>query len=169
MGWTTTGFIAANRSLDEVLGALPDVFTRTGEMVDSEQAMSSVLAPNFAVAQVGSHVVFWDPNGNLAAGPMGEFARQALSRGGWLLAFTLASVESRYGVRYYVDGALRRGIAYASGRQVEQHGEPLPEEQDIPAPEWGYDEDWVFTLVRKLAGVAFRALDEADYELLAMG
>jgi hypothetical protein len=45
----------------------------------------------------------------------------------------------------------------------------VPEEQDILAPEWGYDEDWVFALVCKLAGVAFRALDEADYELLAMG
>jgi hypothetical protein len=44
--------------------------------------MSSVLAADFAIAQVGSHVVLWDPNGNLAAGLMGEATLQELSRGG---------------------------------------------------------------------------------------
>ena len=52
---------------------------------------------------------------------------------------------------------------------MEQHGELLPQEHDILAPEWGYDEDWVFALVRKLAAWRLGALDEADYELLAMG
>jgi hypothetical protein len=78
-------------------------------------------------------------------------------------------VKSRYGVRYYVGGGLRRSVEYASGRQVKHTGAPLPEEQDIPAPAWGYDEDWIFQMVSKVAGMEFRALDEAGYELLEMG
>jgi hypothetical protein len=48
----------------------------------------------------------------------------------------------------------------------DEEGEPLEQENDIPRPSWGFDEQWCFTLLARVTGIEWRARDCARYLIL---
>jgi len=168
MGYSTNLLVLANQSLGDVIAVAPwptCKLTRAHRDVDGTTAMSGAVT--HAAAEIGVNLVWWDRRGELACAHYHDVYEQ-LSRSGPLLMAHFDSVTSNYGVSYYTAGALRRYVGYVSGqlRSNVCKGSPLDEEIDIVRPAWGYDEDWVFTLVERLFGLGHIALETATYAVL---
>jgi len=83
-----------------------------------------------------------------------------------LMAVVWSSVTSRYGFRFYENGALVRAVRYDHGEVASEEGDALPEEDDIEIPSWGPDEDWAFTIIERLTAIDAASRERASYLVL---
>jgi hypothetical protein len=95
-----------------------------------------------------------------------------LSLGTQSLGFLLSSVASVYGFCLYEEGQARRRILYLNGKVMNgeftrELGPALPAEAKIPRPSWGYDEDWVFTLLKRLTGIGWAVFEAQPFVAVA--
>lgn len=86
------------------------------------------------------------------------------------LFFWMDGSTNTYGIRYVVGRQVVRTVTHRhrTATPLPEQGAPLPEEDGIPKPSWGYDADWVFTLIFRLMGVRTDDLmgDGAVYTVL---
>ena len=154
MGWNTAILAVKGRSVNEVLETI-DVVYLTGHEVSADVASTHRLQAAGALATINGWCIIFSPGGGL----VGTSHHRELSHGTIAVGFQLASVSSIYAFGVFEDGVERRWIQYDYNNQVvEERGVALPEEHGIQKPRWGYDEDWAFTLLRRLTGVTWELI-----------
>jgi hypothetical protein len=159
MGWNTSALFVMDRSADDLLDFLPDAsgYRLTDERVGVEQATSSSPRERLYLADDGTRCQLWDPDLQFVVGvdAMIESGGARFLNGTRALAVIFSSVTSMYGFWLYDDGDLVRRAIYESGELIDSVGRPLPDESDITIPEWGHDEDFVWTMIEKITGLTY--------------
>jgi hypothetical protein len=57
---------------------------------------------------------------------------------------------------------------YDSGEIAEEVGEMLEQERGIEFPEWGPDEDYVFSMIERLTGIDIAMLESVSFMRFAL-
>ncbi len=164
MGWNTIAFFAEGDPSTTLMPAFEDSWTPTDNELALDEASSSGLAPDMAFAEVKGWSALWAP-GQETLAEVAELVDD-LSVAGRALAVVLSGVTSSYGFLWSIDGEITRAIYYADDEPAIDRGAALPEEEGIDRPSWGYDEDWIFTIVSRLTGISYQDLDAATYRRL---
>jgi hypothetical protein len=164
MGWNTSIIAVRGRTVAELLKAQLRSYTPTGATVSAEIASTSHLEADLALAEIMGWCVITQPGGALA---MNDDMMEDLSLGARSLGFLLSSVASVYGFCLYVGGQERRRILYLNGEVTDELGPALPAEAAIARPSWGYDEDWVFTLLKRLTGIGWAEFEAQRFVAVA--
>jgi hypothetical protein len=143
MGWNTSIIAVRGRTVAELLNAQLGSYAPTGATVSAEIASTSHLEADLALAEILGWCVITQPGEALAMNDdlMADLSLGAVAR--------LSAVE-------------RRRILYLNGMVTDELGPALPAEAAITRPSWGYDEDWVFTLLERLTGIGW-AVFEAQW------
>jgi hypothetical protein len=76
---------------------------------------------------------------------------------------------SSFGFIYWIGGEVVRQVFYKDNRPTLEIGEPLAEEVGIELPSWGYDEEWAFTMVKRLTGIRGVNLESVRYAVMQEG
>ncbi len=147
MGWNSSVVLIANKTIEQVENAIPDVFTVTDRVVGWEDASSSGLYPNAAVGLIPGWVALWTSNDRLV---MFEEFLESVSRRGRAIVCLQSSVSTIHGFLVYEKGKHRRTLVRENFKAVANEGDSLPEEAGL---NWKDDEDTVFEIVRRLTGV----------------
>jgi hypothetical protein len=157
-------FVGFSTSALFVEGAVEDIVAKprilgsfTGELVRGTDGSNRW---QFAVAQLASWVAIIDPDGQLFDE---SFACSATQRTLWI---SMRSVVSCYGFIYWIGGRVVRQVIYIDNRPTREIGMPLAEEAGIELPSWGYDEDWIFTMVRRLTGIGWGDLESSRFAVM---
>lgn len=144
-----------------MLRLLPDVveYEQTGEVVDFDQATMTSPGGRLYLAD-GEWCQLWDSDllfvpqiGRLIFEEPNQFDGPSALAGTRALAVVFSSVTSTYGFWLYDDGALVRQAIFESGEPVDEVGQPLPMEADVPIPSWGHDEDFVWAVIHEVTGL----------------
>nr|WP_256388102.1 DUF6461 domain-containing protein [Allokutzneria sp. NRRL B-24872] len=149
-----------NRSMSEVLRALPGNPSPTGENTVGDEALSMSLDADYALGEVGGWTVVSDPRVQVAwdSGVCDSLSAE----GGRVLAFVVDSVSTTYAFFWHEDGRRVRVAAYVEGEPAELVGEPLAEETDLPEP---WSEDFVPEIAHRLTGAWNADLFETSFAL----
>lgn len=166
MGWNTSALFVRDRTVDDVIAFLPDVYSYepTGEVVSSEQAHAGSPGGRLYAAvtptREASWCELWDPEQRLATRveKLIELDGPGTLQGTTALAVIFSSVTSTYGFWLFEDGELKRRVMYETGECIDESGDRLPVEDTVEVPSWGHDEDFVWALI---ASVAEIELDDA--------
>lgn len=170
MGWNTSALFVENRTIEDVIRFLPDVFgyEPTGETATGEMATSGAARETLFLRADGDWVEAWDPDLRL----LPRIEKIVEGDGPGTLAGTRAlmvifsSVTSSYGFILYEGGVITRKIFYSEGNVIDEYGEALPVEHEVEMPSWGYDEDFVWAVIESVTG---RTHDlEAAYQVYAV-
>jgi hypothetical protein len=164
MGWNTSIIAVWHKTAAELLNAQLRSYAPTGAIVSAEVASTSHLEADLALADIKGWCVITQPGGALA---MDDDMMADLSLGGRSLGFLLSSVASVYAFSLYGQGQEQRRIVYRDGRVVDERGPALPAEAGIARPSWGYDEDWVFTLLKRLTGIGWAVFEAQQFTAVA--
>jgi hypothetical protein len=158
MGWNTSALFIFERSTEDLINFLPDVFdyTATAE-VDGEQAMSGSPGGRIYVAHNGAWCEMWDPDERFPprVDAMIEQDGERILRHTRALAVLFSSVTSTYGLWLYDDGRLGRHAMYESGDLVASLGEALPIEAELPIPTWGPDEAFLWGVIEHVTRLTY--------------
>jgi hypothetical protein len=164
MGWKTSIIAVRGSTVTELLDAQLRSYSPTGATVSAEVASTSHLEADLALAEILGWCVITQPHGALA---MDDHMMADLSLGARSIGFLLSSIASVYGFCLYEEGQERRRILYLNGKVTDELGPPLPAEAAIPRPSWGYDEDWVFTLLKRLTGIGWAVFEAQRFVAVA--
>jgi hypothetical protein len=156
MGWKVSGLIAEG-SLDP--SQLPGRPQETGEILDLDLAYSRVV--DYAIAGVDGWTAVADPQFLTF---FGDDAALALSGTSKALCFVTHSVSDTHGWEWLLNGESVRRIIYSQGEVVDEYGDALPEENDLP--DW-VDEDFIFEIIWRLTGLASGDVSDASYRVLS--
>ena len=157
MGWNTSALFVRGRSIDDVLGFLPDVFAYepTGQEVSADTAWSTTPGARLYLAREGDWCQLWDPDQRFPprVERIIDTDGPGTLRGTKALAVLFSGVISRYALWLYDDGDLARHVCYHDGEPVERFGDPLPIEAEIEIPSWGPDEDFLWGVIKAVTGL----------------
>jgi hypothetical protein len=157
MGWNTSALFVRDRSIDDVLGFLPDVFEYepTRKELTADYAWSSSPGRCLYLADEGGWCQLWDPDQRIPprVGDLIEMDGPGALKGTQALAVVFSSVMSTYALWLYDDANLVRHICFMDGEPAEVFGEPLPVEAQIEIPSWGPDEDFLWSVIRAVTGL----------------
>jgi len=157
MGWNTSALFVRGRSIDEVVGALPDdaAFAPSGEQLNADSAWSNSPGQRLYLALENGWCQMWDTDQRIAPDIDRLLASGALGtlKGTRALAVLFSSVSSIYGLWLYDDGRLVRGIVFHHGEPVVDVGAPLPVESEVEIPSWGPDEDFLWAAIKDVTGL----------------
>ncbi|MFB4273175.1 hypothetical protein [Nonomuraea sp. GTA35] len=157
MGWNTSALFVRDRSIEDVLGFLPDVFEYkpTRKELTAEYAWSSSPGQCLYLADEGGWCQLWDPDQRIPTrvGDLVEMDGPGVLKDTQALAVVFSSVKSTYALWLYEDAHLVRFICFMDGEPVEVFGEPLPIEVQIEVPSWGPDEDFLRSVIRAVTGL----------------
>ena len=171
MGWNSSAIWIEDRTREDLLGLLPDIFsfTPTGRMVSFDEATTSRFAPNLAVARVGNWQALWNPDMRFVERIevlLEDRYAARIASGTRVLAILFSSVTSTYAFWLFEDARLVRAAVFETGEATRDEGEPLPCEADAPVPSWGHDEGYLFHLVDNLTGQSFVEMEAASWEVV---
>lgn len=154
MGWNTSALFVWDRSIDEVVGALPDdaEFAPSGERLSADHAWGHSPGQRLYLAEEHGWCQMWDPDQRIAPDVDRRFESGVL-KGTQALAVLVSSVSSIYGLRFYDDGTLVRGTVLHNGEPVVDVGTPLPVESQVEIPSWGPDEDFLWAAINAVTGL----------------
>jgi hypothetical protein len=157
VGWNTSALFVENRTLEEVLGFLPDVFSYdpTGETVSALEAWAGSPGDRLYGAVSGGWCQIWDPDQRFAprVERILETDGAGTLEGTRAVALLFSSVTSTYAFWLYQDGALVRHATFESGKCIQEGGEPLAIESQVALPSWGHDEDFLWAVVTAVTGL----------------
>jgi hypothetical protein len=162
MGWNTTALFVRGRSVDDLVGCLPDVvdYVLHDRQSIAEEAWSGSPGERVYLAETAGWTQIWDPEGRIAGKVEGWLERGDLGtlKGTQALAVLFSSVMSTYAFWLFDDSGLVRHICYESGVSSNVLGgivgEPLPIEGQVEIPSWGHDEDFVWSVIKNVTGLA---------------
>jgi hypothetical protein len=156
MGWNTSALFIKNRTADEALSFLPDVFAYepAGLRVSAEEAMSGSPRGRIYLRTSGGWCELWDPDQRFAprVEDIIEIDGSGILAGTTALAVLFSSVLSTYGFWLFEDGKLVRHAVFDSGKPVAAYGTPLPVESELEIPSWGHDEEFVWAVISAVTG-----------------
>lgn len=147
MGWNASVVLIADKTVEQVEKAIPDVFTITKRMIGWEDAASALFYPNAALGIISGWIALWTSNDRLVM--FDEFLED-VSRGGRAVVCLQSSVSTIHGFLVYENGKHRRTLIRENYEVAADVGDPLPEEDGLT---WDDDEDTVFEVVRRLTRV----------------
>jgi hypothetical protein len=159
MGWHTSAVFVRGLSLDQILRFVPPdrVLTRQGE-VSAIEAWAASPEDRLYVASSGGWSQLWEPERSFAfeldeviyhQEPEIELLRQTRA-----LCVDFDSAASRYAFKLFDDAEMIRHARYDSGRLSIAEGTPLPIESAYTPPRWGHDEDFLWSVIREVTGLA---------------
>lgn len=170
MGWNASALFVEQRTVEQLLDFFSGVTdcVPTDRMVTGDEAMSQNEESVLFVRSTGQWVEAWDPHFSL----LPSLPDIIESSGAGTLADTtvlltfFSSIVSTYGFTLYKGGSLARHVIHADGVIVDADGEPLPVEQEVEEPTWGYDEDYVWAVI---TAVTQTRIDiDAQYQVVAI-
>jgi hypothetical protein len=175
MGWNTNLIIARDRTLEQVLPAIPDLYAPTERGLGLDAATSPELAPHLAIGQAArssiwgpaSDVVIFDPLGRIADNYGGWL--NALSRVHPVIVLRLSSVESRYSIRVFDMAKQACHREWVGKELVESSGSHVAFDPEIEMPAWGCDETVLFGLSERLSGPTASGIAGASYRRIEFG
>jgi hypothetical protein len=174
MGWNTNVVIARDRTIEQVLPLIPDVYTARSREIDFDEAASPRLSPNLAIGQCpretiwDQDVVIFDPLGKLADNYQ-DWLHQ-LSRVHPVIVLWLSAVESTYGIALFDFTKERRRVRWSGKELTESIGShPAIELDQIALPAWGCDETVLFELTERASGPSRSAVEGARYAVVEFG
>ncbi len=126
-----------------------DLFASPNTALLFEEAVSSFLHPDLALGEAGGWAVFWDPS----AGLISSGFPLAASRDRRVFTALLGSADSRFECGWFAGGTERPEAVRSAGA-------------GLNIPEWGADEDFVFEVMERLAGITCADLAAALYRRL---
>lgn len=144
MGWNTSALFIKNRSVDEVVGFLPDIVADepTGRSVFADQATSHHPGGRLYLATTGVWCQLWDPDQHFALDPdmivtkVGpEFLKNTT-----VLGVAFSSVTDMFGFWLSINGEVVRQAVFELGDPIVNHGTPLLIEAQLTVPSIGHVE-----------------------------
>jgi len=151
MGWNTSALFVKDRTADQVLSFLPDVFAYEprGQQVSAEEAMSGSPRGRICLTTSEGWCQLWDPDQRFAprVEAMIGMDGSGILAGTTALAVLFSSVLSTYGFWLFEDGKLIRHAMFDTGKPVAEYGTPLPVEGEVDVPSWGHDEDFIWSVI----------------------
>jgi hypothetical protein len=160
VGWNTGVLFVRGLTTAEAVASLAEAET-VGHTVEADVATSGAPADEAYAAVSGGWAQVWTTSIDLLEDYEPEDDETAL--------FGLfGSVSGIFGFRYFEDGEFRRQLLFSEGATVLDQGEPLPVEATTTFPDWGPDEDFVWSVIESVTGVrldpdlryeAFRLVD----------
>lgn len=160
MGWHTSALFVHNRSIDDVVGFLPDAFAYepTSEQVSGDWGWECNSGDRLYFAEQGGWAQLWDPDCRFV--PRLEYLIAMDGPGPLKETRALAVTFSDVAFSLYDDGELIRHVAFSGRDTVADHGAPLPVEGRIALPSWGPDESFLWSVIEDVTGV------EGDFDQL---
>jgi hypothetical protein len=170
MGWKGYALFIESMTVEEALAAFPGTFTCNEHHFDVEDAFGGWVSDrlkkgtenylaDFIISQQGSWVIILDPHWfTLDWHENHIFSR--LSQGRRIFSLLMESISGTYWFWYYINGALRREV-YSVASNLDEHGEPLPEEANIHLP-W-YDEEYLFLMLERVTGWTWEQMAALTY------
>lgn len=147
MGWNTSVLFRQGVAVDEAVDDLA-ITEFSGELVDAEQATSTLKPDALYAAESGGWAQVWNPASDLVIGWEPTDSASAL-------VVFFSSVASTYGFTLFTDGEAVRRYVHSEGEVVEDEGEPLPIEAQVTLPSWGPDEDFLWSVITAVTGLAY--------------
>ncbi|TJZ44044.1 hypothetical protein FCH28_30995 [Streptomyces piniterrae] len=160
MGWHTSALFVRDRSIDDVVGFLPDTFAYepTSERAGGDWAWGSDPGERLYFAERGGWAQLWDPDCLFV--PRLESLIATDGPGPLRETQALAVTFSDVAFSLYDDAELVRHVAFHGWETVADHGPPLPVEGRIALPSWGPDEGFLWSVIEEVTGV------EGDFDQL---
>jgi hypothetical protein len=143
MGWNTSALFVRGLDPDAAVDLVGSgAFAPTGEQVTADEATSGSAGVLFA-ASIGGWTQVWDPSMRfiLVCEPPGA-----------ALSVMFSSVASTYAFTRFEAGAEVRQWVYSEGEFLVDEGAALPVEAGAQFPEWGPDEDFLWTVIEAETG-----------------
>lgn len=156
MGWTVNGLLVAGAV---EASALPGHVTVTDSTVDLGQAFSRPV--DYAVAEIHGWTSILDPHFLVT---FDDDVALAVADNRRVLAYAVHSAADTYGFAWYSGGRPIRRVIYSAGEIADETGGVLPEEARLAA---GYGGDFVFDIIVGLTGLAWSAIADATYRVMA--
>ncbi len=168
MSWSMGFVVVRDCRSSDVLGCIQGACL-TGESVAADDVFTSELpfGARLSLAEVDGWCIIVEPFGLLFIDVLdghGDIL-SALSKGTAAMGFFLAGITGTCAFRLCIDGVERRWIMHEARQIVDERGTAILEELGIPMPAWGYDEDWVFTLLERLTGLTWSQLQAHRFAL----
>jgi hypothetical protein len=145
-------------SIDQLLRFVPRdrVLTRQGDVCAIE-AWAASPEDRLYVATSGGWSQLWEPE-RVFAFELDEVIYHQepeieLLRHTRALCVDFCSVESRYALKLFDGAEMIRRARYDSGRLSIAEGTPLTIESASTPPGWGYDEDFLWKVIREVTGL----------------
>lgn len=158
------GVLFVERAMEDIADSQRRILgSFTGELARLGDFLSNLPRQQFAIAQLASWAVILDPRYSLFDE---SFAISAAQRTLWI---SLNSIGNRFGFTYLIGGKEVRRVLYVNKRPTMEIGTPLAEEAGIQLPPWGYDQEWAFTVVKRLTGIQWAELESSQFALMEAG
>ncbi|UQA96762.1 hypothetical protein [Streptomyces halobius] len=160
MGWHTSALFVRNRSIDDVVGYLPDTFgyEPSSERANGDGAWGCDSGDRLYCTERGGWAQLWDPECRFV--PRLEHLIATDGPGPLKETQALAVTFSEVAFSLYDDGELIRHVAFSGRETVAAHGAPLSVEARIALPSWGPDESFLWSVIEDVTGV------EGDFDQL---
>jgi hypothetical protein len=167
MSWSTSFVVVEGRGVADVIAAIGLVPHGT-DMASAEDVLSGrdlPFAAETALAEIEGWCVIADSCGAIFSDIEGRGEIDILSRGTRAAGFLIGGSTGTCALRLCVDGIEQRFVIHEAGTIVEERGAPLPEEANIPMPRWGYDDDWILTVLERLTGLTWATIEPYEFLL----